>query len=224
LNNQKQSFVRLAAWTVAALLVAAVLLVLAGRIGPRPNPDTPAGPGSPHGRANPPLPADREENRSGPSGARTIGQIVRSAATWGPGYHRWIGRHAPDFSVTDISGKTHRLSDYRGRDVMLVFWATWCGPCRVEVPHLIALRKHFSEDRLAMLAISNENEALVERFAADAELNYPVLAVDTSKLPGPFDSVFSIPSSFFIGPDGTIKLATVGMLSLSDMKDIIEAR
>ncbi|MHC4647164.1 MAG: peroxiredoxin family protein [Planctomycetota bacterium] len=149
--------------------------------------------------------------------------VVRSARTWQPAYMNWYGRTAPDFTLTDTTGKEHKLSDYQGKNVMLVFWATWCGPCKLEVPHLLELRKTNSEESLAILAISRENPALVKSFAVGWKLNYTVLH-DAGRLPSPYSTVASIPSSFFIDPDGKIKLATAGLLRLNDMKAILQGR
>ena len=107
--------------------------------------------------------------------------------------------------------------------MLLIFWATWCGPCLIEIPHLITLRKSTSEGELAMLAISREPAALVKRFAAANKLNYTVL-IDQGKMPLPYAQVNSIPSSFFIEPDGKIKLATAGLIPLDDIKAILQAK
>jgi peroxiredoxin len=154
---------------------------------------------------------------------KSMRQITASARTWGPGYTSWYGKTSPDLTLTDINGNKHRLSDYRGRKVMLIFWATWCGPCRMEIPHLIDLRNTVGEEKLAMLAISNEPPELVKKFARDAKLNYAVFSTDTGRFPVPYNSVFSIPSSFFIDATGKIRLAAVGLLSLRETRDILRA-
>ena len=154
---------------------------------------------------------------------RSLSEIVKDAWTWGPEFHSWHGKLAPDITITDIKGKVHKLSDYRGKDVMLVFWATWCGPCKMEIPHLIALRKTISPEKLAILAISYEPAAVVKGFISNSPLNYDVFAVNANNMPRPFNIVNSIPCSFFINPEGKIKIATIGTLSLGDMKAIIEA-
>jgi len=153
----------------------------------------------------------------------SLRDVIDSARTWGPAYTSWYGRTAPDFTLVDITGKQHKLSDYRGKDVMIIFWATWCRPCIVEMPHLIALRNIISEDKLAMLAISNENPALVKNFVENQEMNYVVFSSNTYAMSVPYSQVRSIPCSFFIDPEGKIKLATEGLLSLGEMKAIVQA-
>jgi len=153
--------------------------------------------------------------------------VIKAARTWQPVYTSWYRKLAPDFTLTDVSGKEHKLSDYRGKDVLLIFWATWCEPCRMEVPGLIELRGTIGEDKLAMLAISSDKLNAVKRFVADQGINYTVL-LDKGNMPEPFGvmriySRTGVPCSFFIGPDGKIKLATSGLLSLGDIKAILQA-
>ena len=128
----------------------------------------------------------------------------------------------PDFEVTDITGKTHRLSAYRGKNVMVVFWATWCVPCMQEVPVLKALREITPPDKLVILAISNEPEGLVKATAENKNMNYTVISYQ-GKLPLPFSNVSGIPTTFFIQPDGTLKIVVEGASQLGDMKGIILA-
>ena len=158
----------------------------------------------------------------------TIRDIIDRRRGWGPAFTNWYGKEAPDFTVTDLNGKKHTLSEYRGKNVMLTFWATWCPPCIAEIPHLIELRKQIGEDKLVMLAISyidqrNTAEAVKKFVTANPIINYSVTSTDAETMPIPYNLINSIPSSFFIAPDGQIKLATEGMISLPQMKAIIEA-
>jgi len=170
--------------------------------------------------------ADRPAEAISPRMSLT--DVIAAARTWGPDFGTWFGRETPEFTLTDITGKQHKLTDYRGKDVMIIFWASWCGPCRMEIPHLIELRKTVSQDKLAMLAISyitphNTTEMVKDFVAQNGEINYAVFSVNPSDMPAPYSLVNSIPCSFFINPEGKIKLATVGLLSLSDMRGILQA-
>jgi peroxiredoxin len=162
---------------------------------------------------------------SGPS----LEEIIEAAKTWRPAFKPWYGKSSPDFSLTDIAGKEHKLSDYRGKNVLIVFWATWCGPCIREIPHLIELRNTVSEDNLAILAISNEKPDVVKKFVAQAKMNYTilldpgVLRKESLGLPAPYNAIRAIPSSFFVDSEGKIKLGSTGMVSLDEIKAIFKA-
>jgi peroxiredoxin len=158
----------------------------------------------------------------------TLETIVSYARTWRPTYVNWYGKMAPDFTVTDITGKSHKLSDYRGKNVILIFWAVWCGPCRQEIPSFIELRKTVSEDKLAMLAISyidfrSSTEGVKKFIAANPVINYTIITAEPYSLPAPYNSLSAIPTTFFINPDGTLKIATEGLTPFSHIKAILEA-
>ena len=147
--------------------------------------------------------------------------IAETPKTWDVAFASSFGKEAPDFSINDIMGKTHKLSDYRGRNVVVVFWATWCPACNLEIPHLNELRNTFNEDKLAILSISNEEPRHLKHFAESKGINYTVTSLGQSPLPEPFANVTSIPTTFFISPDGKIKFAAVGLVPLADAKVIM---
>jgi len=147
--------------------------------------------------------------------------IAETPKTWDMAFASSFGKDAPDFSVVDIEGKAHKLSDYRGRNAVVVFWATWCPACNLEIPHLIELRKMLAEDKLAILSISNEEPEHLKHFAESKGINYTITSLGDSPLPEPFANVTSIPTSFFIDPEGKIKFAAVGVVSLADAKVIM---
>jgi peroxiredoxin len=148
--------------------------------------------------------------------------IINSRKTWNTSFRSWAGKTAHDFAVTDIDGNQHKLSDYKGKNVMVVFWATWCPACNIEIPHLIDLRKTYGEDKLAILAISNEPAGLLKQFATEKGINYKLTTPRNSPLPPPFADVRAIPTTFFIDKNGTIKLAAEGLVSLEESKAILE--
>jgi peroxiredoxin len=157
----------------------------------------------------------------------TLKQIIAKRRGWAPAYTNWYGKDAPDFNLTDLNGKTHTLSQYRGKNVMLIFWATWCKPCVSEIPHLIEIRDKIGEDKLAMLAISynySDPTTKVRKFvASNPIINYPVISTDSMVMPRPYNLIDSIPCSFFIDPEGKIKFATEGAISGTQMMQILEA-
>jgi len=154
---------------------------------------------------------------------KSIAEIISARRTWKPVWTDWYGQTAADLELKDIFGKTHKLSDYRGKDVIVIFWATWCAPCLTEIPHLIELRNRTSEDELAMLAISNEGPTMLQRFAESKKLNYTIISA-RGALPAPFGGVQGIPAGFIIDKEGKIKLATEGLVSLTEMVQILRAK
>ncbi len=146
--------------------------------------------------------------------------------TWEPAYTGWFGKSAPDFTITDITGKKQKVSDYRGKNLIINFWATWCPPCRKEIPDLIELRKTISEKDLAILGISTETgqDNIVKNFVSEDKMNYPILVADPRTLVPPYSDITAIPTSFFIDPEGKFKFAVMEALTLEEMKDILQAQ
>ncbi|AQT67721.1 Thiol-disulfide oxidoreductase ResA [Anaerohalosphaera lusitana] len=151
-----------------------------------------------------------------------IDKVIADADTWAPIFEQWYGKPAPELELTDITGETHNLSDYKGTNVVLVFWATWCPPCKMEIPHLKALREEMSKDELMILAISNEADRTVKSFAEQENLNYTVIATD-KQLPKPYSLVTGIPTSIYLDKQGNIKLATQGLVNEEHARAIILA-
>jgi len=207
--------------SVSVIILAAVVIWRATIFKPAPQTQTE------HQHQHSPFESSAESTGDVNQPKVSLSDVIKARRYWNPAYTSWYGKMAPDFTLTDIDGKQHKLSDYRGKDVMIIFWATWCPPCRMEIPHLIALRNRVSKDRLAMLAISNEDPALVKKFVANQRLNYTVL-LEKGNMPKPFGVMriyrtSGLPCGFFIDPDGKIKLATSGLLSLGEMRAVLQA-
>jgi thiol-disulfide isomerase/thioredoxin len=185
-------------------------------------------------KTNPPLNTKNRPSKQQPvseeTATETVGkkpgyslaEIISTARTWVPAHQQWYGKEASDFLLKDINGQSHKLGDYRGKNVLIVFWATWCRPCISEIPHLVALRNLMGRDKLTILAISNEPADLLKAFAVKMNINYTVLSAQ-KLLPPPYSLVETVPAGFFVRPDGNFKLATTGLLSLGEMKAIINA-
>jgi peroxiredoxin len=120
------------------------------------------------------------------------------------------GAGAPDFTVTDIQGKKLSLSDYKGKVVLLDFWATWCAPCLEEIPHFIEMQQSLGPQGFQTIGISmDDGPKPVERFYQEHKLNYPV-AVGDSKLADSYGGLYGLPVTFVINRDGQIRKKFVG--------------
>ena len=133
------------------------------------------------------------------------------------------GAALPDFSLTDMQGKSHKLGDYRGKVVMVNFWATYCGPCIKEMPSMQRLKEKLSDRPFAILAIDMaEERETVEAFLQkhDIQVNFPILLDPEG---GVVESwmITAVPTTFIIDPQGEIRYALFGGIEW-DKPDVIE--
>jgi len=112
---------------------------------------------------------------------------------------------APNFTLKNLDGEEVSLSQFRGKYVLVNFWATWCGPCKVEMPSLETLYKRFKNKNFVLLAISNDmfGSTIVKPFVKTRNLNFPILLDQRLKASNSF-GVVSLPSTFMIDPEGEI--------------------
>jgi thiol-disulfide isomerase/thioredoxin len=134
------------------------------------------------------------------------------------------GKLAPGFSLVDLTGKKVSLKDYKGKPVMVNFWATWCGPCKLEMPWLEQFHQQYGPQGLVILGIASDDvpKNLVESTAKKLGVTYPILLTD-HKVEDPYGGVESLPESFYVGRDGKILIETAGMQDGQGGKDMIEA-
>jgi len=120
------------------------------------------------------------------------------------------GNLAPDFSLYDVEGKGIKLSDFQGKVVMLNFWATWCGPCKAEVPSMEALYQDYKDKGFVILAVNvGDSKNKVEKFVAENSLTFPIL-LDWSKNVSRQFQVNGLPTTFIIDKNGIITEVVIG--------------
>ena len=149
-------------------------------------------------------------------------QLMTTFMGGGNAFSDWVGRPAPDAEFTTVDGQTLRLSDLRGRKVMVDIWATWCPPCRKSIPHLVALDQEMGGDALTIIGISNEPPETLIPFAREFGITYPI--VSASALPAPFGQVTSIPTLFVIDREGIIQNVVVGYHDLDELRSLATQR
>ncbi|MBK3494268.1 thiol-disulfide oxidoreductase ResA [Viridibacillus sp. YIM B01967] len=115
-----------------------------------------------------------------------------------------VGAEAPDFSLVDLDGETHRLSDYKGKGVLLNFWGTWCKPCKKEMPAINSQYNAFKDQGIAVLSINQAQTVFeVENFTDSFNLDFPVV-IDKTKSVTRTYNVNKLPASVFIDPEGKV--------------------
>jgi cytochrome c biogenesis protein CcmG/thiol:disulfide interchange protein DsbE len=135
------------------------------------------------------------------------------------------GAPSLEFTVPDMNGADVRLSDFLGRPVLVNFWATWCPPCKAEIPWLMEFAERYRSQRLAVVGISvDDSPEDIRRFAADAKVNYPMLVgLGQHELLEAFDASAVIPVSWFIKADGTLFAKAQGIHSKEWFENKIKA-
>jgi len=134
------------------------------------------------------------------------------------------GALAPDFELKTLDGKLVRLSQYRGKAVLLNFWATWCGPCTIEMPWLVELQKQYGPQGLEILGIAMDDsgEKTIGDFAKEMGVNYTILQ-GKETVADLFGGLPGLPSSFYVDRAGRIVDRHVGLVSRSDIEEKIKA-
>ena len=142
--------------------------------------------------------------------ARRSGSESAGVAKHGP---------APDFTLETLDGKTMKLSDLRGKAVLLNFWATWCGPCKIETPWLVELQNQYGSQGLQVIGVAMDDSGKDEiaKFAKEMGMNYPVL-LGKEAVGDAYGGIPYLPESFFIGRDGKIVDKIMGI----DSRSVIE--
>jgi len=134
---------------------------------------------------------------------------------------------APNFSLQDPNGRSVQLADYRGKVVLLNFWATWCGPCKIEVPWFVEFERQHKDQGFAVVGVSMDEDGwqAIKPFMADMGINYRVL-LGNDTIAQIYGGVDSLPTTFIIDRDGRIAAVHLGLVSKSvyenDLKQLFE--
>lgn len=144
------------------------------------------------------------------------------------------GKPAPTFTLEDLNGKKVSLANYKGKALLINFWATWCGPCKIETPWLVELRNKYAPQGFEVLGIDSEGDdakpgseawsndkAAIMKFVSQEKMPYPIL-LDGDSLDKPYGGLDDLPTSFFVDRKGVVVATQVGINSASDLEDNIK--
>lgn len=141
------------------------------------------------------------------------------------------GKPAPNFTLDDLTGKKVSLADYKGKALLINFWATWCAPCKIETPWMVELRNQYAPQGFEILAVSmddldrddpaklSDEKKDIARFVQQMKMPYPVL-IGGDSISKPYGGLDDLPTSFFVDRNGTVIDTQLGLTS----KDDIEAK
>jgi len=133
------------------------------------------------------------------------------------------GTPAPNFTLQTLDGKDLSLSDLRGKAVVVNFWATWCGPCKIETPWLVELQQQYGSQGLQVVGVAMDDSGKDEiaKFANEMGVNYPVL-LGKEAVGDAYGGVPALPESFFVGRDGKIVDRIIGLKGRAEIEDSVK--
>jgi thiol-disulfide isomerase/thioredoxin len=133
---------------------------------------------------------------------------------------------APDFTLAEIgTGKNFKLSEQKGKVVLIDFWATWCGPCRMAIPHLIELQNEYKSKGFTLVGVSldQQGEAVVRPFYKSWKMNYPVVVDQQGEVARNYGGIRSIPTALLVDKQGRVINAFIGYRPKSEFENAIRA-
>lgn len=158
-----------------------------------------------------------------PGPANGSGTTAAAESPQAQGLPDLLGKPAPAFTLKTIDGKTVSLSQFKGKAVLINFWATWCGPCKVEMPWLIDLQKKYAGQGFTVLGISEDDgpASNVADFASKMGVDYPVLMA-TDPVSHAYGGIDYLPTSYYIGRDGRVVAEIGGLISKQEIESKIQ--
>jgi peroxiredoxin len=133
------------------------------------------------------------------------------------------GQMAPEFALQSLDNKTVHLADFRGKAVLLNFWATWCEPCKIEMPWFVELQKQYGPEGLQVVGIAMDDASQedIARFANDMGVNYPIL-IGKEAVGDAYGGVQFLPATFYIGRDGKVLERVFGLKGKGEIEENIK--
>ncbi len=130
---------------------------------------------------------------------------------------------APEFELKDVNGKVVHLSDFKGKVVLVDFWATWCGPCAIEIPWFVDFQRKYKDRGFEVVGISMDDDGwkAITPFVSEKKINYRILLGD-DKTGDLYGGVEALPTTFVVDRDGRVASVHVGLANKKDFEDAIE--
>ena len=150
-------------------------------------------------------------------------RMARHNRVNGPARGQLIGNLAPDFELPELDGKKLKLSDLRGKAVLLNFWATYCGPCKIEMPWFVELQKEYGPQGFQIVGVAMDDASTedIAKFAKEMGVNYPIL-LGKESVGESYGGVSVLPTTFFVDRDGRLIAREFGLQSRSVFVDHIK--
>jgi thiol-disulfide isomerase/thioredoxin len=150
-------------------------------------------------------------------------RVARNNRAVGPADGKLMGAIAPDFELTSLDGGKLKLSSLRGKAVLLNFWATYCGPCKVEMPWFVELQKEYGPQGFQIVGVAMDDASTddIERFAKDVGINYPIL-LGKESVGLSYGGVNVLPTTYFLDRNGKVIAREFGLQSRSVFVDHIK--
>jgi len=134
-----------------------------------------------------------------------------------------IGELAPNFTGTTLDGGTIRLSDLRGKTVLINVFASWCGPCRLEMPHLVEAADQFGDQEVVFIGINlQEKQEAVEVFRDEFNVKFPLVLNENGSLTNNLYTPIGLPTSWFIDQDGVVRYVFAGAMTREVLQNVLE--
>lgn len=132
---------------------------------------------------------------------------------------------AVDFTLNDTNGKSHRLSDYKGKWVVVNYWATWCPPCLDELPELVEFHEKYGKDTAVVLGVNYEqiDRDYLRQFIDEYFISYPVLLANPASV-NAFGRIMGLPTTFVVSPEGKVVAQRTGGVTMDYLEGVLRKR